>query len=256
MIKIKNKKEIEIMAKSGNILANTLFEVLRHVEPGVSEKELDKLADDLIVKQGGYPGFKKVPGYHNATCIATNDVVVHGIPSDYRLKEGDVIAIDCGVFYKGYHSDMCETVRVRSKGSKLKKDRVDEFLEIGKKALEEGIKAAKLGNHVGDISKVIQDIVEKKAGYSVVRSLVGHGVGKELHEDPEVPGYLMDRIEDTPVLKEGMVIAIEVIYNMGASDVVYANDDGWTIATEDGSLSAVFERTIAITKDGPLVLTK
>ena len=256
MIKIKNKEEIEIMEKSGHILAETLFEVIKHVKPGVSEKEIDKLADELIVKQGGEAGFKKVPGYHNATCISTNEVVVHGIPSDYKLKEGDVIGIDCGVYYKGFHTDMSETVRVRGENSKLKKDEVDKFLETGKRALEEGIKIAKLGNHVGDISKVIQDIVEKQGGYSVVRSLVGHGVGRDLHEEPEVPGFLERKIEKTPLLKEGMVIAIEVIYNMGANDVVYANNDGWTIKTEDGSLSGVFERTVAITSNGPSVLTK
>ncbi len=256
MIKIKNKEEVEIMQKSGHILAETLFEVLKHIRPGISEKEIDKLANDLIVKQGGEPGFKKVPGYHNATCISTNEVVVHGIPSDYKLKEGDVIGIDCGVFYKGFHSDMSETIRVRGENSKLKRDEVDKFLETGKMALGEGIKMAKYGNHVGDISKTIQDIVEKQGGYSVVRSLVGHGVGRNLHEEPEIPGYLEGKIENTPLLKEGMVIAIEVIYNMGASDVVYANNDGWTIKTEDGSISGVFERTVAITKDGPLVLTK
>ena len=256
MIKIKNKEEIEIMEKSGHILAETLFEVIKHVKPGVSEKEIDKLADELIVKQGGEAGFKKVPGYHNSTCISTNEVVVHGIPSDYKLKEGDVIGIDCGVYYKGFHTDMSETVRVRGENSKLKKDEVDKFLETGKRALEEGIKIAKLGNHVGDISKVIQDIVEKQGGYSVVRSLVGHGVGRDLHEEPEVPGFLERKIEKTPLLKEGMVIAIEVIYNMGANDVVYANNDGWTIKTEDGSLSGVFERTVAITSNGPSVLTK
>ncbi len=257
MIKIKNEEQIKIMAVSGHILAEALFETLKHVKPGVSEMELDKLAENIIIKKGGEPGFKKVPGYHNATCISTNDAVVHGIPSTYKLKEGDIIGIDCGVFYKGFHSDMSETVRVKPQASNFKpqKDEVDKFLETGKKALEEGIKTAKPGNHVGDISKTIQNIVEGQ-GYSVVRSLVGHGVGRELHEEPEIPGYLIDPINKTPVLKEGMTIAIEVIYNMGKSDVVYGNDDGWTIKTEDGSLSGLFERTVAITKNGPVVLTK
>ncbi|MCL6096254.1 MAG: type I methionyl aminopeptidase [Patescibacteria group bacterium] len=258
MIKIKTPEEIEIMTVSGHILAETLFEVLTHVKPGVSEIELDKLADRLIVAKGGYPGFKKVKGYNHATCISTNDVVVHGIPSIYKLKEGDVIGIDCGVFYKGYHTDMSETLRVSSQKSKVKSqklDEIDKFLEAGKKALEEGIKAAKLGNHVGDISKAIQDIIEVQNGYSIVRSLVGHGVGKDLHEEPEVPGYLAGDINKTSVLEEGMTIAVEVIYNMGKSGVVLANDDGWTIKTEDGSLSGVFERTIAISQNGPITLT-
>ena len=255
MINIKNEQEIKIMTVSGHILAETLFEVLKHVKPGVSEIELDKLADKLIVEKGGEPGFKKVKGYHHATCISTNDVVVHGIPSDYRLKEGDVIGIDCGVYYKGFHTDMSETVRVKSQKSKVKNDQVDKFLETGKKALEEGIKAAKLGNHVGDISKAIQDIVEGE-GYSIVRSLVGHGVGRDLHEEPEVPGYLAENIEKTSVLRKGMTIAVEVIYNMGKNEIVLANDDGWTIKTKDGNFSGVFERTIAITENGTVVLTK
>jgi methionyl aminopeptidase len=256
VINIKTSEEIEIMTVSGRILAETLMEVLAHVRPGVSEIELDQLADKLIVQKGGEPGFKKVKGYHHATCISTNDVVVHGIPSDYKLKTGDVIGIDCGVFYKGYHTDMSETVRVQSSESVIQNDEVDKFLEVGKEALEEGINAAKLGSHVGDISKTIQDIVEVDNGYSIVRSLVGHGIGRDLHEEPEVPGYLGRSIDKTPFLKEGMTIAVEVIYNMGKNGVVLANDDGWTIKTQDGSISGVFERTIAITQNGPVVLTR
>jgi len=260
MIKIKTPEEIEIMKVSGHILAETLLEVLKQVKPGVSEIELDKLADKLIVEKGGEPGFKKVNGYNHATCISTNDVVVHGIPSDYKLKAGDVMGIDCGVFYKGYHTDMSETVRVSAishqQSAISKNDEVDRFLETGKRALEEGIKAARLGNRVGDISKTIQDIVEIQNGYSIVRSLVGHGVGRDLHEEPEVPGYLFGSINKTPVLKEGMTIAVEVIYNMGKNEVILSNNDGWTIKTKDGSLSGVFERTVAIAKDGALILTK
>lgn len=255
MINIKNEEEIKIMTISGHILAETLFEVLKHVKPGVSEIELDKLADKLIVEKGGEPGFKKVKGYHNATCISTNDVVVHGIPSDYLLKEGDVIGIDCGVYYKGFHTDMSETIRVQNSEFRIQNDEIDKFLQTGKKALEEGIKAAKLGNHVGDISKTIQDIVEGR-GYSIVKSLVGHGVGRDLHEEPEVPGYLYGNINKTPILKEGMTIAVEVIYNMGKNEVVLANNDGWTIKTKDGSFSGVFERSIAITGNGTIILTK
>lgn len=255
MINIKNEEEIKIMTISGHILAETLFEVLKHVKPGVSEIELDKLADKLIAEKGGEPGFKKVKGYHNATCISTNDVVVHGIPSDYLLKEGDVIGIDCGVYYKGFHTDMSETIRVQNSEFRIQNDAIDKFLQTGKKALEEGIKAAKLGNHVGDISKTIQDIVEGR-GYSIVKSLVGHGVGRDLHEEPEVPGYLYGNINKTPILKEGMTIAVEVIYNMGKNEVVLANNDGWTIKTKDGSFSGVFERSIAITGNGTIILTK
>jgi methionyl aminopeptidase len=229
--------------------------VCANVKPGISEIELDAMAEKLIREKGGEPGFQKVPGYKHATCISTNEVVVHGIPSPYILKEGDVIGIDCGVFYKGFHTDMSETVRVQSSKSEIQNDEINKFLKIGKEALRAGIKQAKLGNHVGDISKAIQDIVEVQNGYSVVRSLVGHGVGRELHEDPEIPGYLVGRIEKTPVLAEGMVIAVEVIYNMGGPDIVFANRDGWTLKTADGSLAGLFERTLAITKNGPLMLT-
>jgi len=256
MINIKTQQEIEIMKTGGKILSESLWEVMSSIKPGVSELELDALAEKLILQKGGEPGFKKVPGYKHTICISTNDVVVHGIPTDYRLKEGDIVGIDCGVFYKGFHTDMSETVRVKSQISSLKsqKDEVDKFLEIGEKALNESIKQAKIGNHVGDISKTIQTIVEVQNGYSVVRSLVGHGVGKDLHEDPEVPGYVQGRIERSPQLEEGMVIAVEVIYNTGGPDLTL-DDDGWTLRTKDKSLSGLFERTIAITKNGSLTLT-
>jgi methionyl aminopeptidase len=252
MIKIKTPQELKIMQIGGQMLAETLREVCAHVQPGVSELELDTLADKLIKEKGGEPGFKKVEGYHHSTCISTNEVVVHGIPSAYVLKEGDIIGIDCGVFYQGFHTDMSETVRVGNQ----KSDEMDKFLRVGKEALEAGIAQAKLGNHVGDISKAIQDIIEVQNGYSVVRSLVGHGVGRELHEDPEVPGYLRGKIEKTPELKEGMVIAVEVIYNMGGPDLAFANNDGWTLQSKDGSLAGLFERTLAITANGPLIITE
>ncbi len=251
MINIKTQKEIEIMATGGKILSDVLWELGRKVGVGVSELEIDALAEKLIIEKGGEPGFKRVQGYNHTVCISVNDVVVHGIPTNHQLKESDIIGIDCGVFYGGFHTDMSETFRVQSD---LKNDATEKFLFVGKKALEEGIKQVKLGKHVGDISKTIQDIVEIQDNYSVVRTLVGHGVGHELHEEPEVPGFLMGKIEKTPLLKEGMVIAVEVIYNVGGPELKL-DDDGWTLRTRDGSLSGLFERTIAITKDGPLVLT-
>jgi methionyl aminopeptidase len=256
MIKIKTADELKIMQESGRILAQTLWEVVKNIQPGVSELELDALAEKLIREKGGEPGFQKVVGYKHTICASTNDVVVHGIPTEYRLKEGDIIGIDCGVFYKGFHTDMAETVRVQNPELRIQNDEVDKFLRVGMEALEAGIKEATSGNHVGDISKAIQAIVEAQNGYSVVRSLVGHGVGRELHEEPEVPGYLVGEIAETPVLRDGMVIAIEVIYNMGGPELVFANKDGWTLKTEDGSLAGLFERTIAITKSGPQILTR
>lgn len=253
MIHIKNNKEIQSMRTGGKILAQALFTALDAAKEGVAEKELDAIVDRIIIESGAEAGFKKVPGYHHAICTATNDVIVHGIPGNYRLKKGDVICIDAGVFFDNLHTDMAETVVVG--GVKEAPEGVEKFLNTGKKALAAGIAQAKEGNRVGHISRAIQQIVEKE-GYSVVRTLIGHGVGRELHEEPEIPGYLHGALEKTPILKEGMTIAIEVIYTMGGPDVMYANDDGWTIKTEDGSLSAVFERTVLVTSSKPEVLTQ
>lgn len=255
MIHLKTEGEIEIMRQGGKILAEVLREVLDHAKPGVSELELDQLAEKLILAKGGEPGFKKVEGYKHTICISTNDVVVHGIPTGYKLKEGDVVGIDCGVYYKSFHTDMAQTIRVQNSESIIQNDEVHKFLKTGERAMWEGIKAARAGNRVGNISKSIQDTVEEQ-GYSVVRSLIGHGVGKELHEEPEIPGFLDGPILKTPLLKIGMTIAIEAIYNMGKSEVVYSGIDGWTIKSKDGSLSGLFERTIAITEKGTVVLTQ
>lgn len=254
MIQFKTPQEIALMEKGGKILADTLFAVLDAAKPGVTELELDALAEKLIRERGGEPGFKKVPGYHHTICVSTNDVVVHGIPTTYKLQEGDILGIDCGVYLDGFHTDMSESVVVGTKGT-ADKDKID-FLDTGKKALDLAIAQVKPGNYIGHISRTIQMIVEG-AGYSVVRELIGHGVGRELHEDPEVPGYLRGKIEKTPLLKEGMVIAVEIIYNMGKKEVEYAGeDDEWTIVTADGSLSGLFERTVAVTKSGLKIVTQ
>jgi methionyl aminopeptidase len=250
MITIKTPGELAVMQEGGKILAKTLEKVVESINVGVSEERLEEIATSEIEKMGGSPAFKKVPGYNYTLCISTNDAVVHGIPGKYTFKKGDVVGIDCGVFYKGFNTDMSETVIVGTKED----EKVKKFLEVGKKALLEGIAQAVPGNRVGHISKKIQEVVEKE-GYSIVRTLVGHGIGKKLHEEPEVPGFLNRKIEKTPLLKEGMTLAIEVIYNMGKKGVKYGSDN-WTIKTEDGQLSGLFERTIAITKGGPLILTR
>lgn len=248
----KTPEEIKIMDRAGEILGIVLAETLKKVKPGVTELELDSFADAKILELGGFPGFKKVDGYKHATCVATNDVVVHGIPTDRKLKEGDIIAVDCGVYLDGFHSDMAETIVV---GKTHNKD-IYRFLEAGKSAMFAGIRAAIPGNRVGHISKSMQEIIEHKNGFSVVRSLVGHGVGRQLHEDPQIPGYLSSKIEKTPLLVPGMAIAIEIIYNMGKRDVEFEGSDDWTIVSKDGSLSGVFERTIVITEKGPRLLTR
>lgn len=250
MINIKTEDQLKIMETGGKILSEVMWEILEHVKPGVSELEIDKLAEKLISEKGAESGFKRVDGYKYSICVSTNDVVVHGIPTEYKFKSGDIVGIDCGVFYKGFHTDMSETVAVGEVSEDIK-----EFLETGKKALNLAIEKVKIGNHIGDISQTIQEIVEGK-DYSIVRSLVGHGVGRELHEEPEVPGYLSMSIQKTPELIKGMVIAVEVIYNKGGHDLVYANKDGWTLKTKDGSLAGLFERTVAITENGPFILTK
>ena len=247
----KTIEQIETMKKAGKILGQVLRETIDLVKPGITEDELDSFADKRIQELGGFPGFKKVPGYSNAICVATNDVVVHGIPKKRTLKEGDIIGVDCGVYLNGFHTDMAETVVVGKTNNK----KIYDFLDAGKRAMYAGIKQAKPGNRVGDISKVMQDIVEKEGGYSVTRSLVGHGVGRELHEEPQIPGYLVGKIEKTPKLEVGMTIAIEIIYNMGKKDVEYEGTDDWTIVTKDGSLSGVFERTIVISENGPELVT-
>lgn len=262
MSDIKTPAEIETMRIGGKILSDVLWEVMAAAKPGVSELELDSLAERRIRERGGEPGFMKVPGYHHTVCFCTNEVVVHGIPSDYRLKAGDVVCIDCGVFYGGFHTDMAETIVVQSaEGEGLPAGKAGQsvekkkFLDTGKRALEAGIAQATLGNRIGHISRAIQDIVEKDGGYSIIRTLVGHGVGKELHEPPEVPGFLDRAVEKTPLLKTGMTLAIEVIYTMGGPEVVYKGNDDWTIISKDGSLSSVFERTIVIAEQGPEILT-
>ena len=250
MIDDKTRKKIEVMQEAGKILGEVLHEVLAAVKPGISEIELDRMAESLILQKGGEPGFKRVDGYRHTICVSTNDVVVHGIPKDRVLKEGDIIGIDCGVYLNGFHTDMAETIIVgRSHDPKIEK-----FLEIGKRAMYKAISQAKIGNHVGDISKAMQNDIEG-GGYSIVKSLVGHGVGKELHEDPEIPGYLERDIDRTPLLEEGMTIAVEAIYAMGKPHVEYDGTDDWTIATSDGSLAGLFERTIVLTPSGPQLIT-
>lgn len=256
-----NKEKIQAMRAGGKILGDTLSYLVKNVKSGMSEIEIDKMAENFIVKRGGEPGFKRVEDYKNTICISINNVVVHGIPTARKINEGDIVGIDCGVFYEGYHTDMSETVKILNgraqifrKGTEVKSG-TDKFIKTGKIALFEGIKQAKAGNRVGNISSKIQEIVEGE-GNSIVRSLVGHGVGKNLHEEPEVPGYLKGKVESTPELTEGMTIAIEVIYNMGKNGVSYAGEDDWTIVTSDGSNSGLFERTVLVQNGEPEILTK
>jgi len=252
MTYIKTETELATMKKAGKILAETLTHLCEQVKPGITELELDAMAEKMIREKGGKEAFKFVPGWHHTICVSTNEVIVHGIPTERKLREGDIIGIDCGVYLDGLNTDMAETVYVGDQ--KTMPLKIRKFLKAGKEAMEAGIRMVKAGNHVGHISKAVQQIIEGN-GYAISRSLIGHGVGKDLHEAPEVPGYLAKPIEKTPLLREGMTIAVEVIYAMGSADIAYANNDGWTLRTKDGSLTGLFERTVAIKKDGYTILT-
>ena len=245
------------MRVGGAKLGTILNQLLEKAQPGVSLLDIEAHADELIRKSGGTASFRTVEGYKWATCLCVNDVVVHGIPTKYVLKEGDVLTIDVGLLYEGFHTDTAWTKVVSAKGgpaSGWKSDEKEEFLRVGEDAMWQGIAQAKAGNRVGHISQAVQKIVEG-AGYGIVKTLVGHGVGRELHEEPQIPGFVKVPIAVTPLLVPGMTIAVEVIYARGRGAVVYVNDDGWSIATRDGSLSAVFEHSILITDGEPQVLT-
>ncbi len=235
------------MSQAGKITARALEEIEKNIKIGVNTKKLNVMAEKLIREAGAEPSFKKVEGYKHCICATPNDWVVHGIPGRYKLKSGDIIGIDLGAYYKGYHSDMAQTYLVGEDSTGKKR-----FLKLGEETLWRAIKEARVGNKVGDISNVIQTNIEG-AGHSVVKELVGHGVGRDLHEDPLIPGR--GKKSTGTDIKEGMVLAIEIIYNRGKPQV-YLLEDGWTIATKDGGLSGLFERTIVVTKKGPVVLTQ
>jgi len=255
MIIIKTPSEIDLMRQGGKILAEVLNEVVKYVEPGASSIELDKLAERLIYERGGRPSFK---GYGNSSnpyptslCVSVNEEVVHGIPSvDKILEEGDIVSLDIGMQYPaegGMYTDMAMTVGV----GKIDKD-VKKLIKTTSRALEKGIEQCRNGNLLSQVSQAIQQTAEEEK-FNVVRTLVGHGVGKEVHEDPQIPNFVSD--DPDIILKPGMVLALEPMLNIGDYQVKML-DDGWTFVTEDGNLSAHFEHTVLITEDEPEVLTR
>lgn len=246
MIHYKTSEEIELMIESADILGRAHGEVAKLIKPGINTLKLDKLAEEFIRDNGGVPSFKNYNGFPFTLCVSPNEQVVHGFANERELRDGDVLSIDCGVLYKGFHSDSAYTYAV----GEVKED-VKQLLKVTKESLYKGIEKAVVGNRTGDIGFAVQHFVEDY-GYSVVRELVGHGVGKDLHEAPEVPNY-GKRGRGTK-LKEGMVIAIEPMINLGKKEVVQESD-GWTIRTKDRAPSAHFEHTIAVTQEGPKVLT-
>jgi len=243
----KSAREIDLMAAAGEVIAETLAVVEERLEPGITMIELDRIADEYIRSRGAVPTSKGYKGYPAATCISPNDMIVHGIPGDYEAKDGDVISVDVGVTKDGLIADSAATFAVGVISPEAQR-----LLDVCRAAREAGIDAAQLGAKVGDISEAIQVVVED-AGFSVVRSLVGHGVGKHYHEDPQVPNFVT--AFRGPDLLEGMTIAIEPMITAGAPEV-YQHDDEWSISTLDGSLAAHFEHTVAITSRGPRVLTR
>lgn len=247
MIKIKSQEEIDLMREAGRITRDTLKVVENSIRVGISTKELDKIAYDYIKSQGATPSFKNYGGFPGSICASVNDTIVHGIPSNnIILKEGDIISIDCGAKFKGYHGDAARTFPVGKIDAKVKK-----LIKVTEQSFFEGIKDLKSGAFVGDISHRIQTFVEKN-GYSIVRELVGHGVGSHLHEDPMVPNY--GKAGSGPRLNANAVIAIEPMVNMGDKNVVFMSD-GWTCKTRDGLPSAHYENTVLITESGVEILT-
>lgn len=248
MITIKTEAELALMAEGGKKLARVKNVLKESVIEGVNAMQIEKMAVDLIKKEGAEASFKRVPGYNWATCININEGLVHGIPKDEMIfKKGDIISIDVGIYYKGFHTDTSFSV-----GLDLTPENV-KFLNIGKQALEAAISKVRDGNHIFEISNAIQQNVEK-GGYSVIKALVGHGVGRELHEDPQIPCFVPGKITDSVKIKSGMVLAVEVMYAMG-EDKVQIAEDGWTIDMRDGKISALFEETVAVTPNGPKILT-
>ncbi len=249
MITIKSAREIETMAEAGRILAATLDVIANRVVPGITTEELDRVAEQFIRSHpGARPSFKGLYDFPKSLCTSINNEIVHGIPSSKRvLREGDILSVDCGVLFEGLHADSATTIPVGTVS-----DEVARLLRVTQASLAAGIEAARAGNRVGHIGQAIQEVAEG-ADFSVVRDLVGHGIGSSFHEEPQVPNF--GEPDRGPRLKAGMTLAIEPMVNMGGP-AIRTLDDKWTIVTADGSLSAHFEHTVVIEQDGPRVLTQ
>jgi methionyl aminopeptidase len=242
----KSQTEIGIMDRAGTVVAETLNLLEEHIQPGITTGELDSIAEEFIRSVGGVPTFKGYKGYPAATCMSPNSMVVHGIPGKAVLEDGDILSVDVGVTLDGFVADSAWTYAVGAIPAEAQR-----LLDTCEAALGAGIAEARVGNAIGDISRAVQTVTES-AGFSVIRSLVGHGVGRSMHEDPQVPNFVSSY--KGPELKDGMTIAIEPMITAGGPDV-YIHDDEWSISTTDGSLAAHFEHTVAVTAAGPRILT-
>lgn len=246
MIVVKTRAQIDKMRQAGILVAQTLDLMERMAKPGIRTIDLDAAAEEFILSKGAVPAFKGYMGYHATLCVSIDDEVVHGIPSDRTLKEGQIVSVDVGVNLDGWYGDAARTLCIGSVSADAKR-----LLDVTQEALKRGISQAKAGNRLGDISAAVQTYAEEH-GYSVVRELVGHGIGQRMHEEPQVPNF--GRAHTGPELKAGMVLAIEPMLNVGGCEVSF-DADKWTVRTADGSLSAHFEHTVAITESGPEILT-
>ena len=247
MIYLKTDEEIELMRESNLLVGMTLGEMAKWIAPGITTLKLDKIAEEFIRDHGAQPGFLGYGGFPNTLCISVNEVIVHGIPNSYALREGDIVSIDCGAVKNGFNGDSAYTFCVGEVVPEIR-----QLLKTTKESLYLGIEHAVEGKRIGDIGHAVQTYCEAR-GYSVVRELCGHGIGKKLHEEPNVPNY--GRPGTGPLLKNGMCIAIEPMINQGTA-AIKQMPDGWTVKTKDGKLSAHFEHTVAITANGPLILTQ
>ena len=246
-VTIKSPREIELMREAGRILAKTHEELAKNLRPGMSTWDIDHMGEEIIRSYGCIPSFKNYNGYPASICVSVNDEVVHGIPhKDHFLDEGDIVSLDAGVIYKGYHSDAARTYGIGEIDDDAKK-----LIEVTRQSFFEGIKFAKAGNHLNDISAAIQKYAES-FGFGVVRDLVGHGIGSHLHEDPEIPNFARKR--KGILLQPGMTLAIEPMITEGSYEVVWLDDD-WTVMTEDGGWAAHYENTILITENEPEILS-
>jgi len=247
MIIYKTKEEIEIMRESCLLVGKAHAAIAVDLKPGMTTMQINNKVEEFILDHGAIPSFKNYHGFPAATCISMNEAVVHGFPSEYMLKDGDIISLDIGVYKNGFHGDSAYTYAVGEIAEEVKR-----LLRVTKESLYLGIEKARQGNRIGDIANAIQEYTEKLHGYGVVRELVGHGLGRELHEDPQVPNY--GKKGSGPKLKEGMVLAIEPMINMGVKEVVHLKD-GWSVLTKDRKPSAHFEHDICITKGDADILT-
>jgi methionyl aminopeptidase len=247
MIHYKNNEEVELMRESALLVSKTLSEVAKILKPGITTISIDQFIAEFLQDNKAVPSFLNYHGYPYNSCISVNDVVVHGFPGAYELKEGDIVSVDVGVYKNGFHGDHAYTFMIGKPA-----DEVIQLVRVTKESLYKGIEKALAGNRVGDISFAIQEHTEKKHGYGVVRELVGHGLGRSMHEDPQVPNY--GKRGAGPVLKDGLVVAIEPMINLGKKDV-FTDADGWTVRTKDGKPSVHFEHDVCIRKEKADILS-